>query len=178
MSSPTCRLSDANFSSGGPSQSVLQNLLEEIDRTDKMHGRPRADSLAYHRVGSLPYRIPASRAGSITHPLRQAPSLWVGGSSAAEDARKKLRALDEARQRRQTSVGLGHMSASVELHDQRISPQDCVETSTPFSTVPKSVSWGTFNDVHFGAAATTSTADEPFPTSESQGLMRKLQSLH
>jgi hypothetical protein len=176
MSSPTCRLRSANMSSDGPCQSHLQRLLEEIASHDTTPTRPRADSLAFSLTGSLPYRPSASRAGSISRPHHQPSSLWVGGNSAAEDARKKLRAIDEARQRRRTSVAFDNMPTSAQLLDQQTSNDSCTETSTPIDVAQSDASWASFGDVQFGAAAATSTVDDPSPTSESpHGLMRRLQ---
>ncbi|KAF2679810.1 hypothetical protein K458DRAFT_393651 [Lentithecium fluviatile CBS 122367] len=157
MSTPTRRFSDANFSSGGPSRSVLQMLLEEINNNnDNAPGRPRAESLSYSKT----------RAGPICRPhCCQAPSAWVGGNSAAEDARKKLRALDEARQRKKSSDCLRSTPESADGPDEQIFPQRGFKSVPPDLTQPKTFQL-MFGDVQFGRAATWSNTDEPSPTSE------------
>lgn len=92
MSSPSRRMSGA-LSSGGPSRSILQQLLEEINGPDS--------TPILSPDERTPQPMPGSRSGSISR-AHHTPSVWVNGGSAAEDARQKLRALDEARQRKQS----------------------------------------------------------------------------
>jgi hypothetical protein len=78
-----------------PSSSFLQQLLEEINGSDTPTVLRNRDSpTGTHHARPSPQED------------RRASSVWVGGSSVAQDARKKLRAADETRMRR-TSVS-GH----------------------------------------------------------------------
>jgi len=162
MSSPTTRL---GISSGGPSRSVLQKLLEEIDNDDTPP--------ALTRVGSLSYG--PSRAGSLDLPRHEAPSIWVGGNSDAEDARRKLRALDEARQRRRSSVAHSSVPMSAKPDDEHTSTPSLVEASTPVSTTQANTNTSrhAFTDVEFGRAGIRSTIEEPSPTSESPEILTR-----
>ncbi|KAF2654779.1 hypothetical protein K491DRAFT_716778 [Lophiostoma macrostomum CBS 122681] len=87
MTTPSRRLSGApHLSSAGPSRSVLQKLLDEING-EEPHMIRRV-------TGSLDAQSsPRSRLCSFSHPN----SVWVPTSAIAQDARDKLRALDEAR---------------------------------------------------------------------------------
>ena len=162
MSSPTCRLS---LSSGGPSQSLLQKLLDEID-----NDRP---PIALSRVDSLSYD--PSRASSVSLPRHPTPSIWVGGNSDAEDARRKLRALDEARQRRQSAAELDRGNMSVSFDNEPMSTPSTIELPSPLSATPAKTFCLPFNHVEFNRAATWSHTDEPSPTSESPPVsMRRL----
>ncbi|KAL6172771.1 hypothetical protein ACJQWK_01918 [Exserohilum turcicum] len=70
-------------------ESFLRQLLSEIGSTDT----PTAPHTTVSLQGST--RPTASRVSD-----RPAPSVWVGGASAALDARQKLRAADEARSKK------------------------------------------------------------------------------
>jgi hypothetical protein len=78
MSSPSRRNSDIPLSDAGPPRSVLQRLLEEINGSDSPPTTPRPTPKSVSRTASV----------------------WCGGGSIAQDARTKLRVMDEARQRK------------------------------------------------------------------------------
>jgi hypothetical protein len=82
-----------------PSRTLLQKLLEEIN------GTPTPTVLR-------------SRTSSIVSPTRP---VWAGGASIAEDARRKLRAADEARTRHGTSSGKPGIRADSSLHRHSVS---------------------------------------------------------
>jgi hypothetical protein len=69
-----------------PSSTFLKQLLEEINGTNI--------PTALQRIVGF-QGAPRSRANS--NATRRSSSVWVGGSSVAQDARDKLRAADEAR---------------------------------------------------------------------------------
>jgi len=88
MTTPNRRSSGVPLHNLAPSGSFLQQLLEEISGAGTPTGlRDRA----------TPQGTP--RAQPVSTGSRRSPSAWVGGTSIAEDARKKLRAADEARLR-------------------------------------------------------------------------------
>jgi len=86
MSTPNRRLSGASLQGLAPSGSYLQQLLQEIERS----GHPTTIS-----GQTTPQNTPRKPNGSSKR--RHSESVWVGGTSIARDARKKLRAADEAR---------------------------------------------------------------------------------
>lgn len=118
MSSPSNRCDKDQSSPGGPSRSVLQRLLEEI--TDADH--ERSETLA--RAGS---------SGTFKHRSRTTErhhaSVWVGGNAAAEDARSKLRAHDEARQRQKLDDDADYPTISIRF-TQPNSRGDSTDTSS------------------------------------------------
>lgn len=74
--------------SSGPSQHILQQLLEEISNASSNRTVRKAVSL--QSLTDIQTRHSPSGASSV----------WVGGSSLAREARHKLRAADEARWRK------------------------------------------------------------------------------
>lgn len=106
MSSPTPRPSLAHIPAIGPSSSILQRLLREIND----NGAPRSDPVFQandspcSRDGSRGSSRRASLNSNTVQPDQRKSSVWAKGGSAAEDARQKLRALDEARQRKPSIV--------------------------------------------------------------------------
>jgi hypothetical protein len=76
-----------------PSRTLLQKLLEEIN------GAP-TPTASRNRSSSI-----------FSQPPRTRP-VWVGGASIAEDARRKLRAADEARMRHGTSNAMDGTASS------------------------------------------------------------------
>jgi hypothetical protein len=169
MSSPSYRFS---ITGGGPSRTMLQKLLEEIENDRKIPAPTRAGSLSYDR----------SRTASQSLLRHSATSLWVGGNSAAEDARRKLRAVDEARQRKHSTPSAGSTvtPASVKSEGERPPAQSHDEAPAPahLDTGHSSASWSSFSDVQFGRAATWTAVEEPSPTSEfPEPLMREIRSL-
>lgn len=83
MATPNRRYSGASLQDLAPSGSFLRQLLEEISGT--------ASPSALHTAQGTPQIQPRSAK------RRHSSSVWVGGTSIARDARKKLRAADEAR---------------------------------------------------------------------------------
>ncbi|OAG00016.1 uncharacterized protein CC84DRAFT_357246 [Paraphaeosphaeria sporulosa] len=106
MSSPAPRPSVAHIPGIGPSSSILQRLLHEINNT----GAPRSDPIfpanngPRSRNGSMASSRRASLNFSTVQPEQRKLSVWAKGGSAAEDARQKLRALDEARLRKPSTI--------------------------------------------------------------------------
>jgi hypothetical protein len=86
MTTPDRRYSGTPLQRLAPSGSFLQQLLEEISGASPSNA---------HREQLTPQNNPT------THPAqaqsRRLSSVWVGGTSIAQDAREKLRAADEAR---------------------------------------------------------------------------------
>ncbi|KAF2117262.1 hypothetical protein BDV96DRAFT_598178 [Lophiotrema nucula] len=104
MTTPSRRMSTPPFALAGPSRSILQQLLEEINGT-----LPKTESIPN----------PSSRRSSIG----RRNSVWVHGGSRAEDAREKLRAADQARQRRKHNDAHGTPEAEPPRQLRRHSTQ-------------------------------------------------------
>ena len=95
MASPSRRLSDVpHLSNAGPNRSVLQELLEEING--------EAPHVIRRVTGSMEARGSLRPRRDL---LTRSTSVWVPTSAIAQDARDKLRALDEARDRRRSAHG-------------------------------------------------------------------------
>lgn len=93
MATPHSRSNSNNALSTGPSRTLLQQLLEEINGAPSTRtGRNNSPPLS-----SLP--SPPS-IGSRSSSQVSSPSIWVGGSTLAQDTRGKLRAADEARRQK------------------------------------------------------------------------------
>jgi hypothetical protein len=90
MSSPSRRNSDIPRTDDGPPPSLLQQLLEEING----HKNPLISSRQIHTRTDTPK--------TVTH----TSSVWCRGGKIAQDARAKLRAMDEARQRKISTSSL------------------------------------------------------------------------
>jgi hypothetical protein len=90
MSSPSHRNSDIPRTDDGPSPSLLQQLLEEIND----HKNPLISSRQTHPRTDTPR--------TVSH----TSSVWCRGGKIAQDARAKLRAMDEARQRNTSTRSL------------------------------------------------------------------------
>jgi hypothetical protein len=86
MTTPTRAPIGAPLQNLAPSSTFLKQLLEEINGAD-------IPTVLQHKVDSQ--GAPRSRANSSAS--RRSSSVWIGGSSVAQDARDKLRAVDEAR---------------------------------------------------------------------------------
>lgn len=157
MASPPCHMGRTTVASSGPSSTILRQLLEEIDSPDKLSRSLRTQSVVSSRRDS------PSRTGSNSRPQFAKPSIWVGGSSAAEDARRKLRALDEARLRRQSESIAGSGKESKPLTNQRTPTR--LQASERDRATAK-VSQAMINDMGFGRAATWLLSEEPSPTCE------------
>jgi hypothetical protein len=91
-----------------PSRTLLQKLLEEINGAPAPAVRNRTSSIASHSVPTRP--------------------AWTGGASIAEDARRKLRAADEARIRHGMSSGKPGIRADSSLHRHSVSAIKHAET--------------------------------------------------
>lgn len=87
MSSPSRHNSGVPLTDAGPPRSVLQQLLEEINGPDSPPTTPRPTPPHTYTLKSV------SRTASV----------WSGGGSIAQDARAKLRIMDEARQQKVSS---------------------------------------------------------------------------
>lgn len=93
MTTPTQRPGGTPLGFHGPSVPFLQQLLEEA----RASGTP-----TILRTQSVP-QATAVPAASTNGSRRRSASVWVGGTSVAQEMRDKLRAADEARLRR-TSI--------------------------------------------------------------------------
>ncbi|KAF1969314.1 hypothetical protein BU23DRAFT_571687 [Bimuria novae-zelandiae CBS 107.79] len=157
MSSPTRRPSVAYIPATGPSATLLERLLQEINDKDVPRSdpvfpsnnspRPRKDSHIVSGKASLSCNIPP--------PSRKSSSLWAKGGSVAEDARQKLRALDEARQRKPSFKAgqfLGQAASSEFAVSRKASP-----------ALPSPLM---FTDFQFNRATTVSATDLPSPASQ------------
>jgi hypothetical protein len=100
-----------------PSRTLLQKLLGEIN--------------------GAPTPTVRSRTSSISRPTPTRP-VWTGGASIAEDARRKLRAADEARIRHGTSSGKPGIRADSSLHRHSVSA--IKHTGTLYEPPPDPVS--------------------------------------
>ena len=89
MATPLSRSNSATALNTGPPRTLLHQLLEEISRAGPSQ-TTRNDTVSQSPSSTR------SWSSSQTH----SPSVWVGGSSIARDARDKLRAADEARLRK------------------------------------------------------------------------------
>jgi hypothetical protein len=154
MSTPTRRSSVAHISAIS-SNSLLDRLLREINDQDA----PRSDPIFPVRNGpdlGEGYLASPSRRTSlncdIAPPRPRSSSVWAKGGSVAEDARQKLRALDEARLRRQ-SAG--------RVDDRAVHLTPVVPKKSSFA-LPSPI----FAEVQYNRAATFPT-DRPSPTLES-----------
>ncbi|KAL5394975.1 hypothetical protein PMIN06_003280 [Paraphaeosphaeria minitans] len=105
MSSPTPHTAVAHIPAI-QSNSILHRLLREIND----HDAPRSDPVFPAHDGSSARKVStsSSRKASLTidiaSPQHKRASVWAKGGSAAEDARQKLRALDEARLRKPSII--------------------------------------------------------------------------
>lgn len=154
MSSPSRRLSGAPDTNTGPSRSVLQQLLEEINGPDN----PTAPRHTRNFQGT-------------PKPIRST-SAWVAGSSIAQDARAKLRAADEARQRKlsvNSTDGTPVDQAPPSL--RRHSTQTGIYFMAPGTSIwkPPHNSSPTFHGVDFADRATSPTTRTNSPTTGSRG---------
>lgn len=92
----TPRRSNSNSAlNTGPSRTLLQQLLEEIN------GAPAAQT-AHTACPSVSSASTYSRASSQD----PSPSIWVRGSSLAQDVRDKLRAADEAHRQKLAAIAV------------------------------------------------------------------------
>ena len=168
MSSPPRRPSAAYTYAAVPSSSLLEQLLQEINNVDA----PRSDPIvpATHGLNSRKYSLASSSRrtslnSTIHTPSRSRSNVWVNGGALAEDARQKLRALDEARQRK-----LSVSSSSPQVHSMKLNESDNMEVSSktivPEKTWPIPPSSLLFSDFEFSRTATFTMPDLPSPTAE------------
>lgn len=113
MATPYSRSNSNGALSTGPSRTLLQQLLEEINgvsstRTARNESPSQSPASTY------------SQSSSQNH----SPSCWVGGSTLAQDARDKLRAADEAHRRK---VAANTIDGAPDLQTPRL----CLDTALP-----------------------------------------------
>jgi hypothetical protein len=118
MATPLSRSNSNGALSTGPSRTLLQQLLEEISGASSSRSR-HDDSPPPSPPLSSP-SPPSSYSRSSSQNF--SPSVWVGGSILAQDAREKLRAADEARWRR---AAVNAVDGAPDLHTPRL----CLDTS-------------------------------------------------
>lgn len=90
MTTPHRGISDFCPNNSGPPSSFLQQLL------GKIKGRASPPVPTVSRRKAAPRSSTPSRTSS-RDPSWRKPSVWIGGTSVAQDARARLRAADEAR---------------------------------------------------------------------------------
>ncbi|KAK3214934.1 hypothetical protein GRF29_19g1723877 [Pseudopithomyces chartarum] len=168
MSSPPRRPSAAYTYAAAPSSSLLERLLQEINNIDA----PRSDPVVSvtHGLNSRKYSLPSSSRrtslnSTIPPPSHSSSNVWVKGGTIAEDARQKLRALDEARQRK-----LSVSDTSPPVHSMKIRgpgnigmPSNDVVPEKTQSSSPSSL---LFSDFTFDRTSTFAVVDMPSPTTD------------
>lgn len=154
MTTPSSRLSGAPFSNAGPNQTMLQKLLEEINGTQPTAVSPITDST---------HVAPRSHSDSVTRPA----SMWVASSAVAQDARDKLRALDEARQRKRSINSSDDAPDNQILVQLRLSSTETgVQRMATRANVWKApTSPSVFAGVDFSNPRTSSVSSTPSPGS-------------
>jgi hypothetical protein len=132
---------------GSPSNSrppsFLKQLLNEIGGTNTpigtRNGKTLQSSPRYNsrKLFHAPQAVlccnqtDTIRSGTSRDAEKRAPAVWVGGASAAQDAREKLRAADEARLRRVNTPETEGILRSSSLHQRRgFPPSRSVVTSS------------------------------------------------
>ncbi|CAO2647529.1 Nn.00g084510.m01.CDS01 [Neocucurbitaria sp. VM-36] len=123
MTTPSPRPNDLSLGNTGPPGSFLQQLLDEI------HGKAtptvlRDESTPKGESGPQPTSHDSSRRRS---------SVWVGGTSIAQEAREKLRALDEARFYKRLAQS-AHSTQNSYRTFPRLLTSPAYPTSSPSST--------------------------------------------
>lgn len=168
MPSPPRRPSAAYTYAAAPSSSLLERLLQEINNIDA----PRSDPVVSvtHGLNSRKYSLPSSSRrtslnSTIPPPSHSSSNVWVKGGTIAEDARQKLRALDEARQRK-----LSVSDTSPPVHSMKIRgpgnigmPSNDVVPEKTQSSSPSSL---LFSDFTFDRTSTFAVVDMPSPTTD------------
>ena len=168
MSNPLRRASVADTPVSGRTSSLFQRLLQEINDNDT----PRSDPVFPFIDDSTPKRSPefnfsrrASLNCTIAPPSRQGSNAWAKGSTVAEDARQKLRALDEARQRK-SSVS---QSAPLETLTTTAKPNNTPSSriSIPYNPQSQALKSPLFcSDFTFNRAATFADFDRRSPITD------------
>lgn len=156
MSSPAFRTGSGQLSFGGPSRTVLQNLLGEINGDNRTANAP-LDAPSSQCV-------PSSRSGSTSKSSRRSPSAWANGRPAAEDARTKLRALDEARRQRDLVVSLCNAEMDAIRPQRNVLPGRAAASASTGNIQQKLPP--TVEDMQLGRSTTMPLIDLPLPTTE------------
>ncbi|PVI02801.1 hypothetical protein DM02DRAFT_700095 [Periconia macrospinosa] len=143
MSTPTPGFKKAQPLIGGPPQSVLQRLLEEIADGGAVTKR--------HNINHVSLDPLRRRPPPVT---RHQPSVWVNGNSDAEDARNKLRAQDEARQKRRFKSNANNPTSNMKESESK--EHDLLTDTSPsgLSDTSKHDSVMAFSDGHFLSSRT------------------------
>ncbi|KAF2438165.1 hypothetical protein P171DRAFT_437226 [Karstenula rhodostoma CBS 690.94] len=157
MSSPAPRPGVTHIPAICPSSSILQRLLREINDS----GAPRSDPTfstnngSRSGDGSLGSSRRASLYPSIVQPEPRRYSVWAKGGSAAEDARQKLRALDEARLRKPSIIAA--------QFDNATAPPSAIGSRKTSAALP---SLPFFTEIQYNSAAIFPMNGSTSPTSE------------
>lgn len=122
MTTPSPLSGDVFFNSSGPPSSFLRQLLNEINGNDTSWRN------------SSPHNAPKSQADSHVT-TRRGSSVWVGGTSIAQDARDKLRAADEARLRKPFRQGTDGTMSSQDFSPFFLGSHDSGSSSTSTSSI-------------------------------------------
>lgn len=168
MSSPSHHTSHCSLSSGGPSRSVLHRLLEEINGDS-------GTTTTSDEFGQL-YSLKSRDSSVADYSRCHSTSVWLDGEYVADDARNKLRAMDEAHQRKQADKGRISALPSVfpQQHDSVLSNVEALATRPHHGRA----SSPSFLGVQFRASSTSPTLDMPSPSSEQPEVMiRRISSL-
>lgn len=160
MSTPVRRSSAAHVAAiaGGPSSSLLQQLLDEIND----HNAPRSDPIfsALSGPASRKSSLGTSRRVSLNCTIasslpRRTSSVWAKGGWQAEDARQKLRAFDEDHLRKQSKT-----AAQPDDPTGPPVPLASIKTSTVLPSPPF------FTEIQYNRTATFPAMNLPSPTEE------------
>lgn len=132
MTTPSRRLSgDSRFTNNGPSRSVLQKLLEEINDAGRSATRNVGESPKTSDAPGTSNNDSTPRTASLS----RRNSVWVANSAIAQDARDKLRSLDEARQMKHCIGGSQVRPASLPTSRRDLSSYCGIHHKCPRSCV-------------------------------------------
>ncbi|EUC27065.1 hypothetical protein COCCADRAFT_112662 [Bipolaris zeicola 26-R-13] len=125
MTTPRQPKSESSSNPGSP-PSFFKQLLNEIGGVSTLTASGNDKTLRN-----------SSRVGTTGNAEKRVPSIWVGGASAARDAREKLRAADEARSRKKNITKAEGIppSSSLPQHASFKSSQSTVASSGDYYTV-------------------------------------------
>lgn len=156
MSSPSPRPSVTHIAGIEASSSILHRLLREINDNDAPRSDPifpTSDGLRSRNGSAASSRRASLNPNNALLECRKS-SVWAKGGSAAEDARQKLRALDEARLSKQSTIA----------------PQPDSPAASPVASISRKLSAAFppsfFADIQYNRAATFPVAGPMSPTSE------------
>lgn len=131
MNTPSSQLCGTPLGNAGPPASFLQQLLNEINGTATPTGARKAAP-----KGETPRSHTDSRATG-----RRTPSVWVGGTAVAEDARHKLCAADEARRGRASNQATDGTPETYEMSTYLLTPSSLGSFSSSSSSLNRPLAY-------------------------------------